>query len=107
MKLDVKDLERRARGALIGAAVGDSMGAPCEGWTAEQIEERYGLVTGFVSERSAGTDDTDFTLFNAYLLSTYGSAITVEQVEAEWRENMRVVFRVLTVQAEATTFSPL
>ncbi len=27
--------------------------------------------------------------------------------EAEWRENMRVVFRVLTVQAEATTFSPL
>ncbi len=29
------------------------------------------------------------------------------QTEAEWRENMRVVFRVLTVQAEATTFSPL
>jgi outer membrane protein OmpA-like peptidoglycan-associated protein len=27
--------------------------------------------------------------------------------EAQWRENMRVVFRVLTVQAEATTFSPL
>ncbi|MEO0484508.1 MAG: ABC transporter substrate-binding protein [Pseudomonadota bacterium] len=29
------------------------------------------------------------------------------RTEAEWRENMRVVFRVLTVQAEATTFSPL
>ncbi len=29
------------------------------------------------------------------------------KTEAEWRENMRVVFRVLTVQAEATTFSPL
>ena len=29
------------------------------------------------------------------------------QTEAEWRENMRVVFRVLTVQAEATTFAPL
>lgn len=27
--------------------------------------------------------------------------------EAQWRENMRVVFRVLTVQAEATTFAPL
>ena len=27
--------------------------------------------------------------------------------EAEWRENMRVVFRVLTVQAEATSFAPL
>ncbi len=29
------------------------------------------------------------------------------KTEAEWRENMRVVFRVLTVQAEATTFAPL
>jgi outer membrane protein OmpA-like peptidoglycan-associated protein len=29
------------------------------------------------------------------------------QSEAQWRENMRVVFRVLTAQAEATTFSPL
>ena len=29
------------------------------------------------------------------------------QTEAQWRENMRVVFRVLTAQAEATTFSPL
>ncbi|MEM6307518.1 MAG: ABC transporter substrate-binding protein [Pseudomonadota bacterium] len=29
------------------------------------------------------------------------------KTEAEWRQNMRVVFRVLTVQAEATTFSPL
>ncbi|MEO1239076.1 MAG: nitrate ABC transporter substrate-binding protein [Pseudomonadota bacterium] len=27
--------------------------------------------------------------------------------EAEWRENMRVVFRILTTQAEATEFSPL
>lgn len=27
--------------------------------------------------------------------------------EAEWRENMRVVFRILTTQAEATEFAPL
>ena len=25
----------------------------------------------------------------------------------QWRENMRVVFRILTTQAEATTFAPL
>ena len=29
------------------------------------------------------------------------------KTEAEWRENMRVVFRVLTAQAEATEFAPL
>ncbi len=83
-----EDLLRRAYGALIGAAVGDAMGAPVEGRSAAQIRERYGRVTGFVSETSSGTDDTDFTLFNAYLLATYGAGITLEQVEAEWRDKL-------------------
>jgi ADP-ribosylglycohydrolase len=82
------DLLRRAHGALIGAAVGDAMGAPVEGRSAAQIRERYGRVTGFVSDASSGTDDTDFTLFNAYLLATYGKNITLEQVEAEWRDKL-------------------
>ncbi|MEO0829805.1 MAG: hypothetical protein AAFY03_05030, partial [Pseudomonadota bacterium] len=29
------------------------------------------------------------------------------KTEDEWRQNMRVVFRILTTQAEATTFAPL
>jgi ADP-ribosylglycohydrolase len=82
------DLLRRAHGALIGAAVGDAMGAPVEGRSAAQIRERYGRVTGFVSDTGSGTDDTDFTLFNAYLLATYGRSITLEQVEAEWRDKL-------------------
>jgi ADP-ribosylglycohydrolase len=82
------DLLRRAHGALIGAAVGDAMGAPVEGRSAAQIRERYGRVTGFVDEVSSGTDDTDFTLFNAYLLATYGPGITLEEVESEWRDKL-------------------
>jgi ADP-ribosylglycohydrolase len=64
------------------------MGAPCEGLSAEAIREQYGLITGFVTEQSSGTDDTDFTLFNAHILLTYGVQVTLEQVEAEWRDKL-------------------
>ena len=78
----------RARGSLLGAAIGDAMGAPCEGLSAAAIRARYGVVTDFISERSVGTDDTDFTLFNAHILLTHGYAVTQEQVEAEWRDKL-------------------
>ncbi|WP_093801325.1 ADP-ribosylglycohydrolase family protein [Streptomyces sp. Wb2n-11] len=35
-------LEDRITGSLIGAAVGDALGGPVEGWTPEQITERHG-----------------------------------------------------------------
>ncbi|MGW0559077.1 ADP-ribosylglycohydrolase family protein [Streptomyces sp. NPDC003016] len=35
-------LEDRVTGSLIGAAVGDALGGPVEGWTPEQITERHG-----------------------------------------------------------------
>jgi ADP-ribosylglycohydrolase len=56
--------------------------------TAEAIRDTFGAITDFVSGESAGTDDTDFTLFNAYLLITHGPALTPEQVEAEWRDKL-------------------
>lgn len=42
-------LESKAVGALVGAAVGDALGGATEGWTPEQIRERWGgYVTGVV-----------------------------------------------------------
>ncbi|MGP3685351.1 ADP-ribosylglycohydrolase family protein [Streptomyces sp. IBSNAI002] len=35
-------LEDRAAGALVGAAVGDALGGPVEGWSPDQIVERHG-----------------------------------------------------------------
>ncbi len=87
-KPDLRDLKRRARGSLLGAAIGDAMGAPCEGLTSQAIEARYGVVTGFLEDEIAGTDDTDFTLFNAWLLLEHGIGITSEQVAAEWRDKL-------------------
>ena len=85
-RVDRDDLLRRARGALLGVAIGDAMGAPVEGRSAAEIRAEHGRVTGFLSDAAAGTDDTDFTLFNATLLAAYGAAITVAEVEAAWRD---------------------
>ncbi|MFJ7056780.1 ADP-ribosylglycohydrolase family protein [Streptomyces microflavus] len=42
-------LDERVARALVGAAVGDALGGPVEGWTPEQIAERHGgRVTGIV-----------------------------------------------------------
>ncbi|MGA5065857.1 ADP-ribosylglycohydrolase family protein [Streptomyces exfoliatus] len=47
--LDVPSLDDRITGSLLGAAVGDALGGPVEGYTPEQIVERHGgRVTGIV-----------------------------------------------------------
>ncbi|MEV4472502.1 ADP-ribosylglycohydrolase family protein [Nonomuraea sp. NPDC049504] len=47
-------LEDRATGCVAGAAVGDALGGATEGWTAEQIVERYGgRVEGIVPPYNA------------------------------------------------------
>ncbi|HRF47356.1 MAG TPA: ADP-ribosylglycohydrolase family protein, partial [Anaerolineales bacterium] len=65
MPLDRNDVLRRAHGALVGVAIGDAMGAPVEGRTAAEIRAAHGRLTGFLNAETAGTDDTDFTLFVA------------------------------------------
>jgi len=46
---DPAALQDRSLGVLVGAAVGDALGGATEGWTTEQIRERYdGWVTGIV-----------------------------------------------------------
>nr|BFF17734.1 hypothetical protein GCM10025730_12550 [Promicromonospora thailandica] len=55
----------RARGALLGLAIGDAMGAPTEGMTLHAIRERWGRVRGFVDPEAAGTDDTEYAVLCA------------------------------------------
>jgi ADP-ribosylglycohydrolase len=50
----VNQLQDKAIGALSGAAVGDALGGATEGWTPQQIRERYdGWVTGIVGPFNA------------------------------------------------------
>lgn len=81
---DAADLRERARGALLGLAVGDALGAPAENMKPSEIRRRWGRITGYVAEHPAGTDDTEYAIFSGLLLARFGSALTVARVEAAW-----------------------
>ncbi|MGV9352367.1 ADP-ribosylglycohydrolase family protein [Streptomyces misionensis] len=79
-------LRDRARGALLGLAVGDALGAPAENLKPSEIRARWGRITDFVADRPQGTDDTEYALFSGLLLARHGSALTPAHVEAAWHE---------------------
>ncbi|GLJ88300.1 hypothetical protein GCM10017589_09000 [Streptomyces poonensis] len=83
---DAAGLRERARGALLGLAVGDALGAPAENMKPSQIRARWGRITGFVAEHPCGTDDTEYAIFSGLLLARHGSALTVAHVEAAWHQ---------------------
>ncbi|MFC8359285.1 ADP-ribosylglycohydrolase family protein [Streptomyces griseorubiginosus] len=80
------ELRDRARGALLGLAVGDALGAPAENLKPSEIRARWGRIEGFVAETPSGTDDTEYTIFSGLLLARHGSALTPAHVEAAWHE---------------------
>lgn len=49
----------RARGAMLGMAVGDALGAPLEGLGPQQIKSQYGLVDDYVDGSRAWRRKTD------------------------------------------------
>ncbi|MET8124937.1 ADP-ribosylglycohydrolase family protein [Streptomyces sp. NPDC005065] len=79
-----RDRADRARGALLGLAVGDALGAPAENLRPSEIRRRWGRIEGFVSDDPAGTDDTEYAIFSGLLLARHGSALTVTHVERAW-----------------------
>lgn len=77
----------RALGCLLGLAIGDALGAPLEGLSAQQIRAHYGTVTGYVDGAIAWkrkpyrwrmpglyTDDTQQALALADVLLEHGRA---------------------------------
>ena len=66
------DLADRARGCLAGLAVGDALGRPVEGMSAQEIREKYGSVSDFVNMTPGGSDDTEYALLTASAILKYG-----------------------------------
>jgi ADP-ribosylglycohydrolase len=67
------DVRSRARGCLLGGAIGDALGAPVEFDSIDDIRRRYGRsgIGGFApayGSLGAVTDDTQMTLFTAEAL---------------------------------------
>ncbi|MFD7664077.1 ADP-ribosylglycohydrolase family protein [Streptomyces sp. NPDC059788] len=79
-------LREHARGAMLGLAVGDALGAPAENMKPSQIRRRWGRIEDFVTDDPVGTDDTEYAIFSGLLLAEHGSSLTVAHVEAAWHQ---------------------
>jgi ADP-ribosylglycohydrolase len=78
-------LVERARGALIGHAVGDSFGDAAR---TPENHFLYGISMDFREGPAPGTDDTEFALLTAKILLDSKGNPTSDAVLAAWREHV-------------------
>jgi len=81
--------EDRFVGCLLGLAIGDALGMPVEGWSAEAIQARCGRLAKFLPAPGRGlmagqfTDDTQMAIYLAQSIVDCGG-VNPEQVAQAW-----------------------
>jgi len=78
----------RAKGALVGLAIGDALGSPTEGKRRVEIERQWGRINDFLSDEQVGTDDTEYALLTSLLLLKHGIHFTQEDVVRLYQDNV-------------------
>ncbi len=86
----------KALGAFYGLAIGDALGVESEGKTYLQIKNKWGQITDFLNEDPAGSDDTEFAVFNTLLLDKYGLDISTTDFYNEWKEQISAISKPLS-----------
>jgi ADP-ribosylglycohydrolase len=71
-------------GSLIGGLIGDAMGAPSEGMTWREIEDKFGKITDFAG---AGTDDSAIKQILCEALIEHGGHITADEFADSFLKN--------------------
>jgi ADP-ribosylglycohydrolase len=85
------ELARRFLPVVVGARVGDAMGAPTEGLSSDDISRRFGWVDGFTGD---GTDDPLMATLLADALLASGGHAGADEWAAEWvRQRDRMMAR--------------
>ena len=85
------ELAQRFLPVVVGARVGDAMGAPTEGMTADAIAARFGWVEGFAGD---GTDDSLMATLLADALFASGGHAGADGWAEQWvvqRERMQAI----------------
>lgn len=75
----MSNLIDRARGALLGMAVGEALGSPLEGLTPEAIEEKAGRMKGFVSPNALQPKHRAFSFFRSVYEDETQAALAVTE----------------------------
>ncbi|MBC7462913.1 MAG: ADP-ribosylglycohydrolase family protein [Actinobacteria bacterium] len=73
---------------MSGLAIGDALGRPVEGMSAQKIRENYGSVQDFLLLSPGGSDDTEYALLTASAILEYGLDITADQFADFWKEKV-------------------
>lgn len=81
MTSEVRELAQRFLPVVVGARVGDAMGAPTEGLDPEEIEERFDWVDTFTGD---GTDDSLMATLLADALLASGGHAGADEWAAQW-----------------------
>lgn len=81
-------LTSKARGCLLGLAVGDALGQPTEGKSLEYIQKTWGRIDDFLTEQPGGSDDTEYALFSASLLLKHGLSLNASHIAGAWRVHL-------------------
>lgn len=84
--MDKQELLNKAKGSLYGLAIGDALGAPVEGWSAQKIHNEYGWVDDFVQDDVAGTDDTEFAVLTAKIICKAKGIPNASLLASMWLE---------------------
>jgi ADP-ribosylglycohydrolase len=71
LRIEESLLFKKVYGALTGGALGDAMGAPIEGWRYETIQEKYGWVSGIITDSGRNGQFTDDTYVKNALCREY------------------------------------
>ena len=82
------DIASRAKGCLLGLAIGDALGGPTEGKTPDAIAGTWGRVEDFLSDAQSGSDDTEHALFNARLLLRHHGTIDAGIIADAWKKEI-------------------
>jgi ADP-ribosylglycohydrolase len=85
------ELARRFLPVVIGARVGDAMGAPTEGMSHENISRRFGWVDDFAGD---GTDDSLMATLLAEALLDSGGHAGADEWAAQWVSHHRRILEI-------------
>ena len=102
-------LQRKAKGATQFELSGIAQAAKNLSY-ARAGSVRQSIVT-FAKARGVTLDDTQFTTIGHGIMQSKGGMCGTDpcapKTEQEWRTNMRVEFRIIRVEAEASVFAPI
>jgi ADP-ribosyl-[dinitrogen reductase] hydrolase len=97
-------LADRFRGSLVGLAVGDALGAPLEGMSAEEIARRHGRVSGYVD--AAEDSPEKWRLRGLHTDDTQQALIVTEAILQTGRADPDVIVRMMVELTEGPRTVP-